>query len=83
MAKRVRFSFDLMVPDDSPVTGRQYHHFVGEVEDYARVVIAGAAKIPFDKSGEPHFTVHEHNSTRRISCGECIKLSDDGMNHQN
>jgi hypothetical protein len=72
-----------MVPDDSPTSGRQYKALIKEVEDYTRVVLAPAAKIPFIKSGEPHFTVHEHNSTRRVSCQGCIELSDDEMNHQN
>lgn len=83
VARRVRLSFDLMVPEESGMSMKQWKRFVQEVEDYARVVIAPAANIPFDKSGEPHYTVHEHNSTRRISCPGCIELSDDGHNHQN
>lgn len=74
---------DLMVPDDSPTSGKQYKTLIKEFEDYTRVVLAPAAGIPFEKSGEPHFTVHEHNSTRRISCAGCVELSDDLMNHEN
>lgn len=69
---------DLLVPDDSPITARQYQQLATQFEDYTRVVLAGEAKIPFDKSGEPHVTVHNHNSTRRVSCRGCIDLSDDG-----
>jgi hypothetical protein len=68
---------DLMVPDESPTTERQYKHLIKAFEDYTRVVLAPDQKIPFEKSGEPHYTVHEHNSTMRVSCRGCLELADD------
>jgi hypothetical protein len=72
---------DFLVPDDSPTTERQYKQLVQAAEDYTRVVLMKDAKIPFISSGEPHYTVHEHNSTRRVSCTGCMMLSDDLEGH--
>lgn len=81
MAKRIRLSIDLLVPDDSPISERQYKQLAAAMEDYTRVVLVPNAKIPIVKSGEPYLTVHEHNSTRRVSCHGCLALSDDEMGH--
>ena len=78
----MRLSMDLMVPEDSPVTGRQYNQLAREFEEYARVVLVPAAGIPIIKSGETHVTVHNHNSSRAVSCVGCLQLSDDEYGNQ-
>jgi len=81
VAKRVRLSMDFLVPDDSPISERQYRRLIEAAEDYTRVVLVPEAKIPIIKSGEPNLTVHEHHSTRQVSCRGCLLLSDDEMGH--
>jgi hypothetical protein len=81
VAQRIRLSMDFLVPDDSPISERQYKQLMKAAEDYTRVVLVPEAKIPIVKSGEPHLTVHAHHSTRQISCRGCLELSDDEMGH--
>lgn len=81
MAQRVRLSVDILVPDDSSTSQREWDQVMREAEDHLRVVILPDNEIEFVKKGESNRTVHQHNSTRRISCRGCIELSDDLQGH--
>lgn len=72
---------DFLVPDDAPTSERQYRQLLAHAEEYTRVVLVPEAKIPIVKSADTNLTVHEHHSTRAVSCRGCLELSDDEMGH--
>lgn len=78
----MRLSLDLIVPEDSPATGRMYQTLARQFEEYTRVVLVPDSGITINKGGETHVTVHHHNSSRAVSCVGCLQLSDDEYGDQ-
>jgi len=79
MSTRVRIAFDLVLPDDQEAHPRVIEQIAREAEEYTRVVLLSDSELKVDKSAPSHVTQHVHISTVRVSCPDCVQMSDDEL----